>query len=332
MRSEAQLIERARGGDESAFGEIAATYRRELEAHCYRMLGSLADAEDALQETLVRAWKGLAGFEGRASLRTWLYRIATNVSVDLAARRPARTLPHLAGPPLPPGAAPTGPGSDPIWLDPAPPDLWEGAAVNPEAQVSARQSVAVAFMTLLHQLPATQRAVLLLREVIGFSAAETAELLDSSVPAVNSSLQRARATLDRDRERTPEPPADHQLQELLRRYIEAWESGTPDLLARLLRDDAVLTMPPMPSWFAGAEAVLGFLGWLQANGGELRFIPAVAAGATAAAGYLRGPGEAVFRPAGIHLIEWDGDRVASIHAFLIPDRFARFGLPPQLTP
>ena len=331
MRSEASLIESARGGDQGAFGEIAATYRRELEAHCYRMLGSLADAEDALQEALVRAWKGLAGFEGRSSLRTWLYRIATNVCVDLAARRPARTMPDQAGPPLAAGAAPGGPIADPIWLDPAPPDLWSGAAVSPEAQVSARQSVAVAFLTLLHQLPATQRAVLLLREVIGFSAAETAELLDSSVAAVNSSLQRARATLDRGRQPLA-PPADHQVQDLLRRYIEAWESGAPELLTRLLRDDAVLTMPPMPSWFAGAEAVLGFVGWLQANVGQLRLIPTAAAGGAAAAGYLRGPGESVFRPAAIHVIEWDGDRVASIHAFLIPDRFARFGLPPLLTP
>lgn len=331
MRSEASLIESARGGDEAAFGEIAATYRRELEAHCYRMLGSLADAEDAMQETLVRAWKGLAGFAGRSSLRTWLYRIATNVSIDLAARRPARSMPDRRGPPLEPGAMPAGPIDDPIWLDPAPPDLWS-APDSPEARVSARQSVAVAFMTLLHELPATQRAVLLLREVIGFSAAETAELLDSSVAAVNSTLQRARATLDRGRERPVAAPDDAAVQELLRRYIEAWESGTPDLLARLLLDDAVLTMPPDPSWFSGAEAILGFFQWLQASGFESRYLPASAAGGVAAAGYLRAPGESVFRPVGgIHVIEWAGDRVAGIHAFRIPDRFPRFGLPAELT-
>ncbi len=330
MRSEALLIESARGGDEAAFGEISAMYRRELEAHCYRMLGSLADAEDALQDTLVRAWKGLAGFEGRSSLRTWLYRIATNACIDLAGRRPARSMPDRLGPALAPGAVPAGPVSDPIWLDPAPADLWSVEA-SPEARLSARQSVEVAFMTLLHQLPATQRAVLLLREVIGFSAAETAELLDSTVAAVNSSLQRARTTLEERRGPPRGGLEDDALRGLLRRYIEAWESGAPDLLAALLPDDAILTMPPMAGWFDGAAAVLGFAGWLRATAGDTRFVPIEIAGAAGAAGYLRAPGEVLYRATALHAIEWRGDRVAAIHAFLRPDLFARFGLPAELS-
>lgn len=331
MRSEALLVERARAGDEAAFREISEMYRRELEAHCYRMLGSLADAEDALQDTLVRAWKGLAGFEGRSSLRTWLYRIASNACIDLAARRPARSMPDRVGPPLAPGALPAGPVADPIWLDPAPGDLWTGDA-SPEARVSARQSVEVAFMTVLHELPPAQRAVLLLREVIGFSAAETAELLESTVGAVNSSLQRARATLDQRRGPPRAALDDEEARALLRRYIEAWESGAPDRFAALLRDDAIFTMPPMATWFDGAGAILGFVGWLQDNAGQARLRPVEIAGGTGAGVYLRAPGDTLYRAAGLHVIEWDGDRVAAIHAFLRPDLFERFGLPAELTP
>jgi len=332
VRSETLLVERARSGDEAAFREISEMYRRELEAHCYRMLGSLADAEDALQDTLVRAWKGLAGFEGRASLRTWLYRIASNACIDLAARRPARSMPDRVGPPLAPGTLPAGPVADPIWLDPAPADLLSTGEASPEARVSARQSVEVAFMTVLHELPAAQRAVLLLREVIGFSAAETAELLDSTVAAVNSSLQRARATLDQRRGPPRAALDDEEARALLRRYIEAWESGAPDMFAALLRDDAILTMPPMAAWFAGAAAIGGFVTWLRDNAGPARLRPVDIAGGTGAGVYLRAPGDPLYRPAGLHVIEWAGDRVAAIHAFLRPDLFARFGLPAELTP
>jgi RNA polymerase sigma-70 factor (ECF subfamily) len=224
------------------------------------------------------------------------------------------------------------PVNEPVWLDPAPRDLCDATPASPEAAISAHQSLELAFLTLLQRLPAPQRAALLLRDVLGFSAVETAELLDMTVAATNSTLQRARAALDaaRSTARGRTRHDDGTIRTLLRRYIEAWESGAPDRFASVLRDDVLFTMPPIPSWFVGMPAVVGIAAWLRVNLGELRCIEAWAAGRLGAACYLRAPGESVFRPATLHVLSWDDERVAEIHAFGGPPDFARHGLPTSL--
>jgi RNA polymerase sigma-70 factor (ECF subfamily) len=327
MTEDRALLDRARGGDAKAFDELARPHRRALEAHCYRMLGSLADADDAVQDTLLRAWKGLGGWEERSQLRTWLHRIATNVCLDVAARRKSRVLPNDAGPPSAIGAVPRPSGEDdPPWLEPAPPALWEGSTPTPEALIGSRESVRIAFVCALQRLPASQRAVLLLRDVLGWSAQEVGDLLDMTVPAVNSALQRARSTLES--RPVKEPRDDETMRALVLRYVAAWESGA-DVLATLLREDAVLTMPPMPGWYEGAESIRAFASWLLGVLGELRWVPVMAAGVPAVAVYERKPGAKVFTASGIHVVRFDGDRIAEIHAFLQPHIFPRFGLPAE---
>ena len=323
---ELALLEAARAGDARAFERLVAPYRKQLEAHGYRMLGSLADADDVAQETLVRAWKGLGGYEGRASVRTWLHRIATNVALDVSARRKPRALPNERGAPSDPRAGLAPPDLDPVWLDPAPPDLWEELPESPEASVSARESVGLAFLVAIQRLPATQRAALLLREVLGMSAAEVADLLETTVPAVNSALQRARAALDED-ERVKAPRRDDEgVRALLARYVSAWEQGTPDALAAVLREDAVLTMPPIPTWFQGVAAIAGLVAFLKSTG-ELRITPARAAGGPALAYYVREHGEEGLRLATVSVVSFDdAGLVREVHSFMNPAQAARFGL------
>ena len=314
---------------DAAFAALVAPHQRAVRAHCYRMLGSLSDSEDALQETLVRAWRGLATFEGRASLRTWLHRIATHVCLDHCARRPPRVLPETVGPPLAPGERPRpGPGDrDAPWIDPAPPELWQDE--TPEATLTARESVRLAFLRAIQRLPANQRAVLLLRDVLGWSAQETADLLETSVPAVTSALQRARATMGQ-----PAPAefsmGDDKLRALLARYVHAWETGTPEEFAALLREDALLTMPPLSAWISGGREIADFVGWLRGVVGPMKTVFIAANGAPAVAFYARAPGAAHFTPQSLHVIEPSGDRIHEIHAFVTPTLFPRFGLPPTL--
>lgn len=337
MTSERDL-EAARAGDGAAFERLVGPHRRELEAHCYRMLGSIADAEDATQEALLRAWKGLGGYEGRTSLRRWLYRIATHVCIDLASRRKARALPHERGEPLAPGAALEPPQGDPIWIDPAPDALWQSTPAEPEATISARESVALALLVALQTLPPQQRAALILREVLGWSAAEVADLLETSVAAVNSALQRARESLearpvdvlDPARRARARARTDADLQSLLRRYVSAWEAGTSEALAAVLREDAVLTMPPIPSWLRGVDAIAALVGQLRSMLGEVRFVLTSASGAPALAAYVRGP-DGAWRPLVLHVPEVDGDRIAAVHAFQISNSFRHFGLPAELS-
>lgn len=227
-----------------AFEQLVRPFRRELAAH-YRMLGSLQDAEDQVQETLLSAWRGIDGFEGRASMRSWLYKIATNRCLDEIRRRPRRGLPSEHGAPRDP-LAPIEPVNELLWVEPCPPGLWETYA--------QRESVQLAFIVALQHLPATQRAVLILREVLGWSAAEVAELLDTTVPSVNSALQRARATI------AHKPAVQGDVETIAARYIAAWEAGDIDSLVALLHDDVIVSMPPVPTWFRGADAARAFFG------------------------------------------------------------------------
>src|SRR5437764_10980936 len=225
-----ELLDAARGGDEAAFERLTSPHRAELHAHCYRMLGSVHDAEDAVQETMLRAWRGLSGFEGRSSLRSWLYRIATNTSLNAIEKRPKRVLPIDYGPAADPHAGPGEPLVESIWVEPYPDErlgLGDGLA-GPAARYEQRGAGALTFIAALQHLPANQRAVLILREVLGFSAEETAEALETTPASVNSALQRARATIedrlpDQTQQATRRELGDERLRELVDRYVQAWE-------------------------------------------------------------------------------------------------------------
>ena len=317
---------------EIEFEERVSPHRRELAAHCYRMLGSIVDAEDALQETLIRAWKALPEFEGRSSLRTWLYRIASRVCLDAAERRKERVLPNRYVEASEPKFPTDAPDPEAPWLEPAPASYWKDLPANPEASIDAKQSVGLAFLTVIQQLPATQRAVLLLRDVMGWSAAEVSDLLDTSVAAVNSALQRARSSLEAKRvQRTTAASEEDGARSLLARYIQAWEKGSPDQLAALLREDATLTMPPIPNWFSGAANVVAFFRMLAARVGPMRARMTEACGTVAGALYMRSPDSPLWVANSIHVLEADAGQIVMAHAFMMPpEHFERFGLPPTL--
>ena len=264
---EQELLEAARAGDEIAYGRLVESYRSELQAHCYRMLGSVHDAEDALQDALLRAWRGLAKFEGRSSLRSWLYRIATNTCLDVIARRPKRVLPIDYGPPADPHDGPGEPLVESAWVEPYPDETLgvEDGYAAPDARYEQREAVELAFIAALQRLPATQRAVLILREVLGFSANEVAETLETSTASVNSALQRARKAVD---ERTPEQSqqatlrslGDDGVRQVVQGYVDAWDRGDIDAVVAMLSDDACFSMPPAPSWHRGHEQLTEFMG------------------------------------------------------------------------
>ena len=260
--SERELLEAARRGDDDAFGRLAGPYRGELYAHCYRMLGSAADAEDALQETLLRAWRGLPRFEGRSSVRSWLYKIATNACLRAIERRPRRVLPVDYGPAADPHDGPAEPVTEAVWLEPYP-DARLGLGsdpASPEARYEQREGVELAFIAALQHLPARQRAVLILRDVLGFSARETATALETTPVSVDSALQRAHKTVD---QRLPEQSqqatlrslSDDALRQLVQRYVTAWERNDVDAVVAMLAQDAKLAMPPLPTWYRGREQV-----------------------------------------------------------------------------
>src|SRR5919108_6234549 len=255
---ERELLEAARGGDEDAYGRLVETYRSELHAHCYRMLGSVHDAEDALQDAMLRAWRGLPKFEGRSSFRSWLYRVATNCCLDVISKRPKRVLPIDYGPSRDPHDGPALPLAESVWVEPYPDEtlgLEDGYAA-PEARYEQRESVELAFIAALQHLPANQRAVLILREVLGFSAKEAAETLDTTTASVNSALQRARAAVD---ERLPEQSQQETLRSLgddgvrsvVQSYVDAFDRGDIDGVVAMLTEDASFAMPPLRTWYAG---------------------------------------------------------------------------------
>ncbi|HEY0343050.1 MAG TPA: sigma-70 family RNA polymerase sigma factor [Solirubrobacteraceae bacterium] len=328
---ERELLEAARGGDERAFQSLVEPRHGELHAHCYRMLGSVHDAEDALQEALLRAWRGMRRFEGRSSLRSWLYRIATNACLDAIGRRPRRVLPMDHGPGAEPGDAPGMPLAESVWIEPYPDELLPAgdAFASPEATYEQRESVELAFIAALQHLPARQRAVLILRAVLGFSAAEVADALDTSVASVNSTLQRARRTVD---ERLPDHSqqatlrtlGDERLREIVERYMDAIQSGDVDAVVALLTADPTWSMPPMPLWYRGREAVGAFL-TDHPLAERWRHVPTRANGQLAVGCYMWDDERESFVAGVLDVLTLRDDRIDEVTAFVAPWVYERFG-------
>jgi RNA polymerase sigma-70 factor, ECF subfamily len=318
--------------DEAAYLRLVEAHRRELHAHCYRMLGSVQDADDALQEALLRAWRGLPKFEGRSSLRSWLYRIATNACLTAIERRPKRTLPIEHGPAVDPASEIGPPLVETVWVEPYPDEGLEELAA-PEARYDALESVELAFIAALQHLPATQRAVLIMREVLGFSAREVAETLDTTPASVNSALQRARAAVEertpaRSQQATLRTLGDDRVRELVESYVDAWERGDVDAVVAMLAQDATFSMPPQAEWFHGRDAIAAFLprGPLAMR---RRFLPARANAQPAFGTYRWVAAEERFVANAIHVLTLRGSAIADVTCFLTPAVFPAFGLPAE---
>jgi len=330
----ADVMSRALAGDGEAFRELTDPHQRELQVHCYRMLGSLLDAQDALQDTLLAAWQGFGGFEERASLRTWLYRIATNKCLDArrsASRRPAKEwdVPNVEPP------EPTRLG-EVVWLEPYPDALLQGPInlpLGPEARYEQNEAISLAFVTALQVLPPRQVAVLVLRDVLGFHADEVADMLDSTVDSVNSALKRARAALERrwspgtDLEPPPcpdSPPEDA----VVAKFVRAWESADLDALVALLTDDVFVSMPPMPFEYEGRDLVARFCASIFSAGRRFHLVPTRANGQPAFGAYLRAP-NGTSHGTGVYVLTLTGERICGMSRFentVLPS----FGLPRSL--
>jgi RNA polymerase sigma-70 factor, ECF subfamily len=332
------VLVRARAGDERAFEQLVEPHRAGLGAHAYRMLGSIDDAEEALQEALIRAWRGLPRFEGRSSLRSWLYKIVTNVSLDAATRRRARVLPIDYGPARDPhdGLAP--PLAETVWVEPYPDERlgMDYGSASPAARYELRESVELAFVVALQHLPPRQRAVLMLRDVLGFSAREVAETLDATVASVKSALQRARKAVadglpDQTQQVTLRFLGDDAVRELVQRYIDAWERDDVDAVVAMLTEDATIAMPPTPTWYRGREAVAAFYA-IKALSGDLgwRHLATRANGQPAVGCYLWDGETETYRAHVLDVLTLRGPRIAAITSFLDPGVFGSFGLPDQL--
>ncbi|HET6869106.1 MAG TPA: sigma-70 family RNA polymerase sigma factor [Solirubrobacteraceae bacterium] len=332
----ARLLDRARAGDEDAFAELTDPFRPELQMHCYRIVGSVHDAEDLVQETLLAAWRGLEGFEGRASVRTWLYRIATNRCLNHLRDR-GRRLPELPAPvepiPLPPEPTRM---SEPVWLEPYPDVLLADRGQEPDARYESREAISLAFMFAVQRLPPRQRAVLVLRDVLGFRAAEVAEILGATEVAVNRMLQRARQAVDR----TSSPgalqdaplPDSREERELVSRFATAFQAGDVEGVVALLSDDALMTMPPEAAEYHGPAAIGRFLSTVPAAGALERFrlVATRANGQPAFGCYLRDPHAPIGHAYGLMVLTLRGDRVAGLAGFADTGVFAAFGLPRTL--
>ncbi|HEY0473183.1 MAG TPA: sigma-70 family RNA polymerase sigma factor [Kribbella sp.] len=330
----ADLISRARAGDSEAFRALTEPHRRELQVYCYRMLGSFQDAEDALQDTLLGAWRGLSGFDGRASLRTWLYRIATNRCLDAlrsASRRPAKEWDI-------PGVEPPEPTrlGEVVWLEPFPDALLEGAIqvpVGPEARYEQTESISLAFVTALQVLPPRQLAVLILRDVLGFHASEVAGMLDTTVESVKSALKRARAGLQRRRlagaDHEPAPAADSSAEDaIVAKFVSAFESADIDALVALLTDDVFMSMPPLPLEYEGRDIVGSFCAGIFGSGRRFDLVPTRANCQPAFGAYLRAS-TGVRHGTGLFVLTLAGDRISAMTRFensVLPS----FGLPRSL--
>ena len=317
----ADLLSRARAGDGEAFRELAGPHRRELQVHCYRMLGSVADAEDAVQETMLAAWQGIGGFtQERASLRTWLYTIATSRCLNArraASRRPARERDVSKYEPL----VPT-PRDEPVWLQPFPDALLEGAAgrpPGPEARYEQTEAISLAFVTALQLLPPRQVAVLILRDVLGFRASEVAGMLEVTVQSANSTLKRARASLQRRQQTAaghqPPPAAGSPAEDaIVARFARAWESADLGALVALLTGDVFIAMPPEPFGYQGRDAVARYCARLLGAGRRFDLIPTRANGQPAFAVYLRGPA-GIRHAAGFYVLTLSGGRICAMTRF-----------------
>ena len=356
------LLTAAREGDEEAYRRLVEPHQRELHAHCYRMLGSVHDAEDAVQDAMLRAWRGLPRFDGRSPVRPWLYKIATNTSLDAIAKRPRRGLPVDLVAAADPATGVGEPLAESVWVEPYPDVHFgiEDGLAAPEARYERRESVELAFVAALQLLPANQRAVLILRDVLGFSAKETAEVFDTSVPSVNSALQRARATLDerlpeRSQQTTLRSLGDERLRGLVEAYMEAMDREDVDAVIGMLARDAAWSMPPLRTWYRGHRDLAEFLrrGPLSGNWRWRRRVTR-ANGQPAVAAYTFNDEAGCFLPFALDVLSLDGERIVDVTAFIVrsaepreqerflryPDEpvdtgkagavFERFGLPVRL--
>jgi RNA polymerase sigma-70 factor (ECF subfamily) len=329
---ETTYLTAARAGDQQAFEQLVNPYRRQLLVHCYRILGSFEDAEDMLQETLVRVWKRLDSFEGRSSLRSWLYKIATNASLDALDNRRVRGLPrelYKRGDPTRPLPPPT---KEVNWIEPIPDEWIDGQPdIYPEARYEVRESITLAFIAALQKLPGRQRAVLLLCDVMGWSSLEAAEILDMTTAAVNSALQRARETLKQPTERKTRPAhLNKQLSTLLAQYVDAWETADSAALIAVLREDVALTMPPLPVWFGGRTDVKKFLdGYLFKSMDPFKVrLEAVRLNGSPAFAVYQMDQVGIYRAAALHILTIENGQIAEVNDYLTFDGqlFARFNL------
>jgi RNA polymerase sigma-70 factor, ECF subfamily len=332
---ERALVERACQGDEGAFADLVEVHRIELTAHCYRMLGSFQDAEDAVQDAFLRAWRAMQGFAGRSSVRSWLYAIVTNTALDIARRRSRRELSAAHAPAAARGTPPGNPLSGPVWLEPYPGQELVETEPSPEARYEQRESLELAFVVALQHLPPLQRAVLILREVAGFSAREIAAQLGTSEPAVNSALQRARAAAQ---DRLPEQSqqvtlralGDTRVRALAERYADAIETGRTDVLVKMLTAEVSWAMPPLRTWYQGLPGVTEFLE-NHVFPERWRHVTASANGQLAVGCYTFDPDLRRFVPSVLDVITLDGDRIARVDGFLTIEMLRRLGYPGQLT-
>jgi RNA polymerase sigma-70 factor (ECF subfamily) len=333
---DAAALSAARAGDEAAYTSLVEPYRTEMHAHCYRMLGSAHDADDAVQDTLLRAWKAIDRFEARSSLRSWLYRIATNVCLDAIGRRQKRALPADLRPSAEQAVTEAQPLTDFPWLEPYPDHDLAPGHLAPEARYELRESVELAFVAALQHLPGNQRAALLLFDVLGFSVREIAETMATSLASVNSALQRARKILQ---ERVPEPSqqrtlrslGDEKIRKLVADYSTALENGDLDTLLKLLTEDASWSMPPLPDWYAGHQAVADFL-VKQPFRVRWQHLQASANGQVAVGCYWWNEEHQDFRAGVFDVLTLRGDRIAAVTAFIDGELFEQFGLPKVYQP
>jgi RNA polymerase sigma-70 factor (ECF subfamily) len=340
---QARQLAAARRGSSREFGELAEPYRLELHVHCYRILGSLHDAEDMVQETMLRAWKRLDTYEGRASFRAWLYKIATNACLDLLdqrRRRAKRLLPQQRSSPADPGKPIDPPATEILWLEPLP-DEWlaDPSADNPETRYSSYEGISLAFLTALQILPPRQRAVLILKDVLDWPASEIAGLLDTTVSSANSALHRARVTLAKNyhgrKSQASDKQTDEQTRKALEKYVQAWQTADVNGLVALLKKDATLSMPPSPTWYAGREHIGAFAAnTVFASGGMFpglangrwKLVPVQANGGPGAAVYQRMQ-DGEYHPFGVHVLECEKGQITQITCFIDPSLPGWFGLP-----
>jgi RNA polymerase sigma-70 factor (ECF subfamily) len=339
------IVADARGGDHAAFAALCESHRRPLRAHCYRLLGSFDDAEDMVQETMLRAWRAREGFEGKSLFRTWLYRIATNVCLNTLERSPARVLPQDVVAPVtaetPASEARSRPTLSPEipWLQPYPDDQLDVPAPvesRPDARFAAREMIELAYVAALQHLPPRQRAILILSDVVGWSADEIAELLEATVASVNSALQRAHATMRARlpagrRDWAPSAPITAEQQTVLRSFMAAWERGDPDEVTQLLREDARWAMPPAALWFDGRAAIASMLRLFPPSfQGEFKMVATAANRQPAAAAYLRRAGESELRLSAVLVLRIEAGQIAELTTFSA-DLCAAFKLPPVIS-
>ncbi len=334
----AHTLAEARGGDQQAFSLLTEPHRLELLTHCYRMLGSIEDAEDQVQETFLRAWKGIDTYEGRASFRAWLYKIATNSCLDALKNHPKRTLPpNLTKPVILSDPLPN-PKRVKVWIEPFPEELLAPISSNPEARYDAYEAISLAFLVALHVLPARQRTVLILSDVLGWPLAEIADALDTTLSSVTSLLHRARETMKQrnmagKREGYRVSVADHQTKQLLERYLQAWEAADIEGIVALLTDDATFPMPPYPIWVQGKPAIQVFIGRTILSGEaqkRYKLIPIRASGQPGYAFYQLDEHTRQYQPFAIHLLAIENGLISEAITFGFPSLFRFFNLPPSI--